>query len=150
KYEVLLQRLGRRFEPTETRIIFLSAVLPNAEQVAEWITGDSSGLVASNWRPSRLMLGEAIWDGEAISIEYTHADHKPLGHRCFVRRFVVQIPAEQLLDPRRRTPFPSDQSEALALTALDFAKRGMTMVFVARKASTEPLGKAVLGCIRRR
>ena len=57
---MFLQRLIRRFEPTETRIIFLSAVMPNAEQFAEWITGDSSGLVASNWRPSRLMLGEAV------------------------------------------------------------------------------------------
>jgi superfamily II DNA/RNA helicase len=147
KYEVFLLRLVRRFESTATRIVFLSAVMPNAEQFAEWITGDPSGLVTSAWRPSRLMLGEAVWDGTTVSIEYTHANHRPLEHRCFVRKFVTQIPAASLPDRRRRKPFPKDDAEALALTAIEFATRGLTMIFVARKTSAEPLGRTICSCL---
>ncbi len=64
KYEVFLVRLVARFEATDTRILFLSAVMPNAEQFAEWITGDRAGLVSSDWRPSRLMLGSALEWGD--------------------------------------------------------------------------------------
>jgi superfamily II DNA/RNA helicase len=150
KYEVFLQRTVRRLETQGTRIVFLSAVMPNAEQFAEWITGDPSGLVSSNWRPSRLMLGEAVWDGRSVAIEYTHADYKPLGHRCFVRSFVTQVTAEAFPNRRRRSPFPRDGAEALALSAIEFAGHGMTMVFVARKASAEPFGHVILGCIHRK
>lgn len=146
KYEVFLQRLVSRFRPTDTRILFLSAVMPNADQFAEWIAGDSGGLVTSDWRPSRLMLGEAVWDGQGVSLEYTHANQKPLEHRCFVRTFVTQRTGSEVPRPRRK-PFPADAGEALALTALEFAARGLTMVFVARKASAEPLGRTIRDAI---
>jgi Lhr-like helicase len=147
KYEVFLQRLLNRYEQTETRILFLSAVMPNAEQFAEWITGDPKGTVHSDWRPSRLMLGELTWTGDRVDLDFTHADHQPLGHRCFVHRFVGQVTPEELPDRRRKAPFPDDAAEALALAALEFAQKGMTMIFVARKASVEPLGRKVLACI---
>ena len=47
--------------------------MPNAEQFAEWITGDKNGLVSSDWRPSRLMLGEAVWTGTGVDLEYSGA-----------------------------------------------------------------------------
>jgi len=149
KYEVFLVRLVARFEATDTRLLFLSAVMPNAEQFAEWITGDRAGLVSSDWRPSRLMLGEALWNGSTVTLEYTHADRKPLEQKCFVRGFVTQLPADQI-PGRRRTPLPRNDDEALALTTLEFAARGMTMVFVARKTSAEPFGRVVRDVIQLR
>lgn len=149
KYKVFLVRLVARFEATDTRILFLSAVMPNAEQFAEWITGDRAGLVSSEWRPSRLMLGEALWNGKTITLEYTHADRKLLEQKCFVRGFVAQLPSDQI-PGRRRTPFPKDSGEALALTSIEFAARGMTMVFVARKVSVEPFGRVVRDAIQLR
>jgi hypothetical protein len=62
---------------------------------------------------------------------------------------VSQLPADQI-PGLRRTPFPRDADEALALTALEFAARGMTMVFVARKTSAEPFGRAVRDAIQLR
>lgn len=149
KYEVFLHRLVTRLESTDTRILFLSAVMPNAEQFAEWITGDKRGLVTSEWRPSRLMLGEAVWDGKRVSLRYTHANQKPLEVESFVRSFVTQREAGKLLGKRKK-PFPKDDSEALAQTALEFAARGLTMVFVARKASAEPLGRTIREAIENR
>jgi Lhr-like helicase len=140
KYEVILQRLVKRCERAGTRIVFLSAVMPNAEQFAEWITGDRDGLVSSDWRPSRLMTGEVVWTGTAIHLEFTHADRQPLGHRCFVPRFITQVAANDLQFKGRKATFPKDGNEALALTALEFARHKLTMVFVAQKDLPSPSG----------
>jgi superfamily II DNA/RNA helicase len=149
KYEVFLQRLVKRCERSGARLVFLSAVMPNAEQFAEWITGNRSGLVSSDWRPSRLMLGEVVWTGTAINVEFTHADRQPLGHRCFVPNFVTQWGASAI-PGRRRNPFPKDGEEALALTALEFARQKLTMVFVAQKRLAEPFGRRLLECVELR
>ena len=45
------------------------------------------------------MIGEAVWTGTAVDLEFTHADRQPLGHVCFVRGFVSQRPPEQLPGP---------------------------------------------------
>lgn len=148
KYEVFLQRLVARCQKSAARIVFLSAVMPNAEQFAEWITGERDGLVSSDWRPSRLMLGEAVWDGTKVDIEFTHADRLPLGHRCFVRGFVPARPAVAV--PGRKHPFPHDDAEAIGLTALELARHKLTMVFVAQKRSTVTFGRTLLKCIRLR
>lgn len=149
KYEVFLVRLVQRFKSADTRLLFLSAVMPNADQFAEWITGDREGLVSSDWRPSRLMMGEALWNGKSVTLEYTHADRKPLEQKCFVRGFVTQESGDAL-PGRRKKPFPKDDDEALALTAIEFAARGLTMVFVARKTSAEPFGRTVRDSIQLR
>ena len=150
KYEVFLQRLVTRCQRSGARIVFLSAVMPNAEQFAEWITGGQDGLVTSDWRPSRLLLGEAVWDGRQVDIEYTHADRTPLGHKCFVRGFVPSRPPEAVPVRGRKHPLPRDDDEAIALAALELARHKLTMVFVAQRRSTEPLGRTILKCIAAR
>jgi hypothetical protein len=124
--------------------------MPNADQFAEWITGERDGLISSDWRPSRLMMGDAVWDGTKVDIEFTHTDRQPLGHKCFIRGFVSSIPAAELPGRKRNSAFPKDSSEALALTALELAQHKLTMVFVAQKRSTEPFGNTLLKCIKLR
>src|SRR5262249_34975196 len=51
---------------------------------------------------------------------------------------------------RRKSPFPKNAPEALALSAIELAGQGMTMVFVAKKSSAEPFGKTILDCVNRR
>ena len=143
KYEVFLQRLIARCEKTNARIVFLSAVMPNAAQFSEWITGDAENLVSSDWRPSRLMLGEAVWTGSSVDLDYTHADREILRHKCFVKGFVSQY-SSQDIPTRRRKPFPKNRDEALALTALELAQQKLTMVFVSKKNSAEHMGDEIL------
>jgi len=78
RFEVFLHRLVSRFANRNVRFLFLSAVLPNVEQFAAWITGDSNNVIESDWRPSRLMLGELRWNGKTARIEYTNSGHEPL------------------------------------------------------------------------
>ncbi|MBI1926422.1 DEAD/DEAH box helicase [Candidatus Poribacteria bacterium] len=145
RYEFFVHRLVRRYLATDARIFFLSAVLPNVEEFAEWITGRADGVIESEWRPSRLMLGELQWNGSSARIEYTHVLRERLGHECFVPHFIRQWHRDEWRSNLgRRNPFPVDMSEALAIAAMEFAQRGLTLVFVPQQRSAEPLGRKVL------
>lgn len=148
RYEFFVHRLVRRYLATDTRIFFLSAVLPNVQEFAEWITGREDGIIESDWRPSRLMLGELQWNGSTVRIEYTHVLREQLGHECFVPNFIRQLRGEALRGTRRRNPFPNDMKEVLAIAAMDFAQRGLTLVFVPQQRSAEPFGSKVLEVLR--
>ena len=59
------------------------------------------------------MLGEALWNGTTVALEYTHADRKPLEQSvssAVSSRSGPPIPFRGC----RRNPFPKDDDEALA------------------------------------
>ncbi|MFO6281536.1 DEAD/DEAH box helicase, partial [Pseudomonas aeruginosa] len=64
RYEVQIQRLLRRPDAHERRIVCLSAILPDGDQLddfAAWLRRDHpGGLVRSDWRPTRLRFGEVV------------------------------------------------------------------------------------------
>ena len=131
RFEILIQRLLKQFQPRGCRFLFISAVLPNAEQFAEWIAGSNDKLVRSDWRPSRLLLGRLNWDGQRMGLSYTHANQEPLHQECFIRRFVDSRPCKGVPGfGRRRKPFPGDYREAMAAATISFAQDGTTLVFV--------------------
>ena len=146
RFEFFIHRLLKRLPRPACRFVFISAVLPNAGQFAEWITGAADGLVESDWRPSRLMLGRLSWDGSTMRIDYTHQGNAPFAQDCFVPRFIEQAATRGIV-PRRRKPFPADPGEAFALAALLFARQGTTLVFVPQKRSTEAFGKLLLSTL---
>jgi hypothetical protein len=58
-------------------MLFISAVMPNVEQFARWITGrDDNAVLASEWRASQLLLGIISWDGISGRIDYTYRDEE--------------------------------------------------------------------------
>ena len=148
RFEVFLHRLITRFASRNVRFLFLSAVLPNVDQFAAWITGDPDNVIESDWRPSRLMLGELRWSGRIATIDYTHSGYEPLEHECYVSSFIRPLEGEQLRGTRRRNPFPHDMQEVIADAALRFAQQDMTLVFVAQKRSVEPFGRRLLKAIQ--
>jgi len=148
RFEFFLHRLITRFANRNVRFLFLSAVLPNIDQFAAWITGDPDNVIRSDWRPSRLMLGELRWSGHVASIDYTHSGYEPLEHECYVSRFIQPLDGEQLHGTRRRNPFPHDMQEVIADAALRFAQQDMTLVFVAQKRWVEPFGRRLLKAIQ--
>jgi superfamily II DNA/RNA helicase len=144
RFEFFLHRLITRFSDREVRFFFLSAVLPNIDEFAAWITGNPDNFIESDWRPSRLMLGELRWNGRIARIDYTHMGHEPLEHDCYISSFIQPLQVEQLRSPRRRSPFPNNMPEVIADAALRFAQQDMTIVFVAQRRSIEPLGRHIL------
>ncbi len=148
RFEVFLHRLIRKFTKQGIRTLFISAVLPNTAQFAEWITDDASNVVEAMWRPSRLMLGELRWNGRFASIHYTHLSDQALEHDCYVSSFISPLQKAELRGTRRRNPFPNDMDEVIADAALRFAQQDMTLVFVAKKSSVAPLCQLLLDAIR--
>jgi len=145
RFEFFVHRLLRRLRGKGCRFVFISAVLPNAAQFAEWITGSPDRLVESQWRPSRLILGRLKWNGSQVRIDYTHEGKRRFTQECFLPRFVDQrgcksVPGMGL----RRNPFPSDAREAFSMAALLFAREGTTMVFVPQQQHAESTARKLL------
>ena len=149
RFEFFLHRLLQRYRNRDCRFLFISAVLPNANEFAEWITGSPSQLVQSEWRPSRLMIGKLAWNGRWARIDYTHIGRRNFGQDCFVPKFIELNECKGLPGVgKRRLPFPNDAKETFALAALLFAQQGTTLVFVPQKRQVEPFGKVLLEALK--
>ena len=117
------------------RIIMLSAVLPNPNQLSEWITGDTKNVIRSDWKPSAERFGLLLWQRSRVRIEW----------RGDIESFNPQFVVPEKLDwKRRRKPFPNDKNEAIAATAMRLTTIGPVMIFSARANSISGLAKAML------
>lgn len=89
RYEALVQRLLRRSDAAERRIVCLSALFPTSEEMSDlvaWIRQDQpGGPVHSTWRPTRQRFGVLRWTGSAARLEVVVEEENP-----FVPRFVEQ------------------------------------------------------------
>lgn len=135
KNELFIDHLKAHTESTGSRIIMLSAVLPNPDDLAIWLTGDSRNVAKSNWKPSSERFGFLRWQGHNVRIDW-------LGElESFNPNFVR---SEQLRWGRRRKPFPSNKQEAVAATAVKLSSTGPVMIFSARASSIPKLAEAAL------
>jgi superfamily II DNA/RNA helicase len=149
RFEFFIHRLLRRLRGKGCRFVFISAVLPNASQFAEWIAGSADKLVESQWRPSRLILGRLGWNGDRVRIDYTHEGKQPFQQECFVPRFVTQRACKGVPGMgKRRNPFPADAAEAFSMAAILFAKEGATMVFVPQQRMAESTAQKLLEALK--
>ena len=133
--EMFLTHMKEFASRNKIRIILLSAVLPNAEDLAQWITGDKDSVVKSEWKPSLERLGFLLWNGNRVRLEWKGDD------RIFNPNFIEQAP---LGFSNRKKLFPHNKKEAIAAAAVRLAEAGTVMIFSARANSIEGLAKSVL------
>lgn len=133
--EVFFDHLRITARAAQARVLLLSAVVPNAEQLASWITGDPANLATSSWKPSEERFGLLRWDGKHVKLEWR--GDVP----SFNPSFVTSKP---LGFSRRRKPFPSDKAEAIAATAVRLSAIGPVMIFTGKALSVPNLARAVL------
>lgn len=141
RYEIQVQRLLRRGDAATRRIVCLSAILPDGDEVEDfvnWLTDDQpDGLIASSWRPTKLRFGEVIWQGDRARLSIIVGDEEP-----FVPRFL-----EPFVPPngRRTTQFPNNQQELTLSTAWRLVDDGQTvLIFCPRKDSVNALAKVIV------
>ena len=132
KLERLLQRLvyvlkikRDRTERQGTRLLFVSGVLPNPRDFADWLTGDCQNTIESNWRPAREPAPprRLEWNGK----NFIRSDTKqPI---CLP---AVPLTLQQKLGANENDP---DYSfvQAVGQVAVFFASQATTMLFSARK-----------------
>lgn len=140
RYETLVQRLLRRTDADQRRIVFLSAILPEGEPLDDltaWIRNDAEGRpIKTEWRPTRQRFGSLAWAGDAARLTFGVNDDGP-----FIRRFVERQPA---IPPRRKT-FPSNNSELTLAAAWKFAEEGKhTLVFCTQRDHVESYAKKIV------
>ncbi|MEJ5976606.1 DEAD/DEAH box helicase [Novosphingobium sp. PS1R-30] len=140
RYEVQIQRLLRRSDARTRRIVCLSAILPDGDQLQDftaWLTGDQDdGLIKLDWRPTRLRYGEVEWRGEHARLEISIGAEKP---------FVPKFLSASLPKGRKTRHFPCDQRELCIATAWALlADKHSVLIFCPQRRSVEPFAKAIV------
>lgn len=139
RYEVQIQRLLSRADAKGRRIVCLSAVLPDGDQLSDftaWLSGDADdALVRKDWRPTRLWYGEVIWKDDHARLNTTVGEESP-----WVENFITAA-----VPPKRKNPFPSNQRELCLACAWRLVEDGQTvLIFCPERRSVEPYAKAVV------
>lgn len=145
RYEILVQRLLRRADADERRIICLSAILPEGDALTEltaWIRRDTPGdAVRSDWRPTRQQFGTLVWQGNSARLRFDLAQQGP-----FLARFVEQLPPRG----REQQPYPRNAKDLSLMAAWKFAAQGKrTLIFSTQANWVEGFGEAALNLVRR-
>ena len=146
RYEVQIQRLLRRVDAHERRIVCLSAILPDGDQLddfAGWLRRDHpGGLIKHDWRPTRLRFGEVIWSSSTARLNLRVGDERP-----WVQRFLTGVAPPNWVPPKRRRTklFPCDQRELCLATAWRLVEDGQTvLIFCPERRSVEPFAEVIV------
>lgn len=135
--ELFLEHLRVLAHSQSCRMLLLSAVLPNASQLAEWI-GDSPEAVAqSTWKPSDERYGVLSWFKRGVEIEWRG------GSRCFNPNFVE---FRDVLEPGKKKArrYPRTKTEAVAASAVRLSEIGPVLIFAAQARWVPSMARAVL------
>lgn len=143
RYEAQIQRLLRRPDATSRRIVCLSAILPEGDQLDDftaWLTSDQTGgLVKGNWRPTRLRFGEVDWDAKSkvAQLNIVVGDEHP-----FVPKYLI---GRTLTARKNAKVYPSTQTELCILSAWRLLEDGQSvLVFCPLRVSVLPFAKRII------
>lgn len=146
RYEVQIQRLLRRPDAHERRIVCLSAILPDGDQLddfAAWLRRDQpGGVVKKDWRPTRLRFGEVVWTSPTARLNLRVGDERP-----WVQRFLTGTAPPNWVPPKRRRTriFPDNQRELCLATAWRLIEDGQTvLIFCPQRRSVEPYAEVIV------
>ena len=145
RYETLVQRLLRRADAAERRIVCLSAILPSGDELDDltaWIRSDEPGEpVRSDWRPTRQRFGALTWRGNDSLLRLDLDEDGP-----FLDKFVVEKPPLG----REKKPYPRKNSHLALFAAWEFASQGKrTLIFSTQANWVESYGKQVVDLCKR-
>ncbi|MGH8645382.1 MAG: DEAD/DEAH box helicase [Gammaproteobacteria bacterium] len=147
--EFLINRLLWRLRREHCRHVFLSAVLPNPEDFARWIGGGADHIATSTWRPSRLLVGQCLWNGSRVRLDYSHSGATPLDHETFVPQLVRRREVQGIDGVGgRRKPFPANWQEAYAAAAIHLTSIETALAFVPQAKHVESTAKSILGVLQ--
>lgn len=138
--EAFLEHLRLLARQRNARILLLSAVLPNAEDLATWIGGSADALVKSNWKPSGERFGTLRWTSAGVAIEWFG------GTRCFNPHFIEfkEVPRVTPKGKVKSRIFPDGKTEAVAAAAARLAELGPVLIFAGQAQWVSSMVQAVL------
>ena len=146
RYEVQIQRLLRRPDADQRRIVCLSAILPDGDQLddfSQWLRRDQPGsVIKHDWRPTRLRFGEVVWTSPTARLNLRVGEERP-----WVQRFIVGEAPPTWIPPKRRRKrlFPDNQRELCLATAWRLVDDGQTvLIYCPTRRSVEPFADDIV------
>jgi len=146
RYEAQIQRLLKRTDADERRIVCLSAILPDGDQMEDfvaWLRRDKHGEpVKDSWRPTRLRFGEVNWKSPTARLDF-RVDEE----RTWVPKFLEGFVPPKFVAPkrRRRKLFPDNQRELCLATAWQLVDEGQTvLIYCPIRKSVDPYAMAIV------
>ena len=145
RYETLVQRLLRRADSANRRIVCLSAILPGGDELNDltaWIRADQPGEpVRTDWRPTRQRFGTLTWSAREARLTLDLTQNGP-----FIDGFVKEKPARG----KEKKPYPRKANHPALFAAWEFAGHGKrTLIFSTQANWVEGYGKCVVELCKR-
>ncbi len=139
RLELVLAR-ARRHAP-RARLLVLSAVLPNGEDVAAWIEPNAAGrnLVNVRWSPSTLRAGVFSWQGRAVDGQHGVVTYRAsdVDHGFFLPYVITRHKKSTRL-------FPTEKKDIAAELAVHYERLGPVLIAAPKKASARAVAAAVM------
>ena len=140
-YELLLTAL-KGSVPESTQTVLISAVLTNAQAIADWLLGAGSSVVSgANLLPTTRALAFVSWRDTLGRLEFTEPSNPDLGE-FFVPRIIEQQTLRNRGRERTERLFPERDSPAIGLyLALKVAGSGGVAVFAGTKLTAGAIAR---------
>lgn len=129
--EIFYEELRSFLKGYDCKYLLLSAVLPNTDDLATWLTGSEKNSYHTDWRPSKQICGILNWNGISVSLDW----YKGKTISSFNRNFVVR--QELPRKPRERVKhyYPENKMQAVVATARKLELFGSILIYVPLKKS---------------
>lgn len=136
--EIFYEELRCFLKGLDCKYLLLSAVLPNSDDLAMWLTGTDNSTYHTNWRPSKQICGILNWNGISVSLDW-YKDNvvSSFNHNFIVRRELPRKPRE-----RTRHYYPKNRVDAIVETARKLESLGSTLIYVPMKKNCSTYAKA--------
>lgn len=138
--EMFLEHLRLLARVRGARILLLSAVLPNAEDLAAWVGGTSDALVKSSWKPSAERRGILQWRKTGVTIEWLGEERSFNPHFIEFKKVPHVTPKGKI----KSRVFPKNKTEAVAATATRLATLGPVLIFAGQAQWVPSMVRAVM------
>ena len=150
-YELLLTSLNLKI-PQEAQKILISAVISNAENIGEWLNGESNVVDGEALIPAFKSIAFASWLDQQGRIEYVNTDNIDR-NEFFVPRVIEKIELNKKVGERKKRYFPekgkgSGQSIALYL-GLKLISNGSIAIFCGSKPVAVSICEKAIDIIER-
>ncbi|MEV6957215.1 DEAD/DEAH box helicase [Streptomyces sp. NPDC051183] len=143
RLEMVLTRIRRT--TAQARIVLLSAVLPNGEDIARWLepTAEGTNHAETDWSPSQLRTGVFSWwgqekHGQSGGIQYGTAQADDF----FVPRVLTRHLNRTKLSPR-------DAKDVAAALALHFERLGPVLIAATQPAYAQAAARALQRALKK-
>lgn len=117
--EMFFEELRHHIKNNDGKFLVLSAVLPNAHDIAEWVTKERDSVYSNTWKPSTRRLGVLEFTGVNVNINWLSEEPETWNYRF------VDIKRNE----EGAIVFPKTKREAVAATAVKLSNSGSVLIF---------------------